>query len=124
MAKERIDNVTAGFMGAVSGLFDLVGGLINFIPVVGQIGSTLIMIFGFLVMGFWLVLKGVKLVSGKTATTGFVSVVIEAIPILNALPALTFFVVRTILMVKSEDKLSALTKLPVAPKFKKMPLGK
>ncbi|MFA6898460.1 MAG: hypothetical protein WC250_03600, partial [Candidatus Paceibacterota bacterium] len=45
---------------------------------------------------------------GKKAGTLAFSIIIEAVPILNVLPALTFFVVRTIIMVKSEDKVNAL----------------
>ena len=113
LKKERIDNTTAFFMTAVALiLFDAPGGLINLIPVAGQILSDLISLLGFMTMCVWFVLRGVKFFSGenanKTVATGAVSLIIEAVPGLNALPALTFFVVRTILMVKSEDRVNAL----------------
>lgn len=113
---ERIDNTTAFLMVAVSATFDLTaGGATVLVVIDGGLTSGLISISGFLIMGFWLVLKGAKFLSGdniqKKSATFFVSLIIEAIPAINALPALTLFVVRTILMVKSEDKIKKLKAL-------------
>ena len=101
---ERIDKTTGIIMVAVALLFDAANAGINLIPILGQILGVLVSIVAYCTFGFWFIKRGVGFANPKRAAAFFGSGLIEAIPILNILPAVTIGVVLTVLMVQLEDK--------------------
>lgn len=84
--------------------------LFNLIPIVGFILSALfswlVTIFSTVIFGLWFFLCGVSYTDRKAATKLLIilsSVVVELIPIIDALPAITFGVVALIIVSRIED---------------------
>lgn len=105
----KINNITAMFMIFTALLFDLMIGLFSLfhvIPFVGTVIATsftfIISLFALLTLGFWFLLKGVKILSPKRAITMSAGFVIGVIPIVNILPNWTLATVITILTTKTK----------------------
>ena len=112
MKKERIDNTTAIFMLVVAGIFDGVAFAINLIPVIGQVAGSFLSVSGYMIMAFWLTLRGAKLITPKVGATAILVAIFETFPLTNFLPGLLVFTGRAIFVVKSEDKLGKLANPP------------
>ncbi|MBU6323651.1 MAG: hypothetical protein KGI41_03315 [Patescibacteria group bacterium] len=122
--RERISLVTAGFMTGIALLLDAFQAIVSIAMGVtaaatAGVGATVGVPIMFLTdwmvdmvagVGFWVwfLLCDVNL-NGKNAgaiiTNTVLSAVIEAVPLLDVLPGITFGVVRTILLVRAEDAL-------------------
>jgi len=103
----KIGKVTAIFMLIVAIFFDVLVFRINFIPVLGQVLSIGITVFAYAIFLFWFILKGVKLMSGKKIAAMGGGFLVEIIPIVNMLPAVTFSVAMTILLDRKELRSAA-----------------
>lgn len=97
-----LNNITIVFMVSVALFYDAVQGIINLIPILGQILSGLISMFAFLTFYLWFKLKGLNFVTPKRAAYLGGGLLIELIPILNILPAWTLAV--TLLALDSKTK--------------------
>jgi hypothetical protein len=117
--ESRISKSTSGLMIAVAVLFDVANGLINLVPIAGQILSDFVTIVAYGTFWLWFTILGISMIDPKKALRFFGTGGIEMIPVINALPALTLGVFLTISMVKLEDKGIALPTpakaLPHAP---------
>lgn len=90
--EQEIKKVTAAFMIIVALIFDGVQALVNLIPVIGQVLSFFISIFSFLTFYVWFKMNGVSFSKPKKVLRFWGGAFVEAIPILNVLPALTLSV--------------------------------
>ncbi|HYD93029.1 MAG TPA: hypothetical protein VEB18_01055 [Candidatus Paceibacterota bacterium] len=110
----RISNIEGGTMIGVAFLFDafqLVFGLLVFIPIIGLIPSIifplLMSIISFCTFGVWFATKRVNYFTGKQAAMKllaiFAALVIDLVPFLNSLPAITAGVVLMIVATRIED---------------------
>ncbi len=103
-SEPKIDKITGAMMIAVAVLFDIANAGINLIPVLGQILAVLISIVGYCTFTLWFWQRGSGVVNPKRTATFFGSGIIEAIPVLNILPAITLGVFLTVSMVQLEDR--------------------
>jgi|GEM_PF-6589739 len=105
--RSRISFVTAFFLIATAVTFDLIGGLAAFVPGLG----TVVAVFAYILFFLWFALLGVQFMSGKKALqklgTMAVGFIVEALPFLGALPALTMSVILIVLITYAEDKKAA-----------------
>lgn len=92
----QLKDTTATLMIGTALFFDVLMGLINFIPFLGQILSSMVGIFAGLTFWLWFRMSGIKFTFKKSATLG-AGFAISLIPVLNMLPALTFAVTRVVL---------------------------
>lgn len=107
-----IPTITAVLMGAVMLLFDGVQAgtdLLHFIPFIGNfsatIATTLMDVWAFLTLYIWLKLHGVSFANPKRGLTMAGTLLVELIPVLNALPAWTASVVIIFLTTRAEELL-------------------
>jgi hypothetical protein len=111
---QRISVLTAVFMVAVAIGLDAAQDLalfLNALPVIGTamdiVVSWFIGALAAIVFGVWFALLRVSYFTGKKAATKmlimFSSVVVELIPFVDALPAITFGVVALIIQTRIED---------------------
>lgn len=134
--RERISWTTGGFMIGVALMFDAfqaIGSIIMGVAIAATVGAgapvgiPIMMIFDWMVattagIGFWIwfLLLGVN-IRGKRAgallTNAAISAVIEAVPLLDLLPAITFGVARTIFLVRAEDALHNAGTVSALPKL-------
>ena len=109
-------------MIAVAVIYDLVQialtWLLGWIGV-GFIGSWLMTIWAGMTFGLWFTLKGASIISGKRAAALGIGAIIEAIPLLNALPGWTVSVIISLSVTRAEDFLAG-SALPIAPLAKKV----
>jgi hypothetical protein len=109
--KHRVGNVAMMLMLMASILLDGVQILLQFIPIIGQIISLLLGVLAAVFFALWFMLLGVNYFSGKKAgvklAAVFSSVIVEIIPIVDALPAISFGVLAVIMASRSEDKRNA-----------------
>jgi hypothetical protein len=117
--KHRVGNVAMTLMLITSILFDGVQILLQFIPIIGQVISLLLGVFAAAFYAIWFMLLGVPYFKGKKAgvklAAAFSSVIVEIIPIVDALPGITFGVLAVILASRSEDKKQAREKSAPLP---------
>lgn len=73
------------------------------LPSVGSIIAFLSSMLAYFIFGIVFVSKRVSLMTPKTAKRFFGTALIEMIPIVNYLPGLSFFVLRTVAVVRKED---------------------
>lgn len=103
----RVSNTTAGFIIAVALLCDGAQFLLNFIPAIGQMLSWLITFSALAVFALWFALLGISYFSGKKASSKVLSLlsatVVEMVPIINAVPAITMGVIGVIVASRAED---------------------
>ncbi len=113
--KQRINTMVATSMVAVALCLDGLQTLmffLNGIPAVGTVidfvVSTFISFTAAAIFGIWFALLGVKYFSGKNAAKKTLivmsSFIVELIPLIDALPAITFGVVAVIVQTYAEDK--------------------
>lgn len=105
--RQRISSIIATLMIGTAVVFDLVQFLLNFIPFVGWIATSLISVFAWLTFFTWFKLNGVSFLSGKTTVLKIASIfgvsILEIFPILNDLPAWIAYIVIMIFIVRAED---------------------
>lgn len=105
--RQRISSIQGIFMLAVAGIIDGVQFLLNFIPFVGWIATSLISVFAWLTFFTWFKLNGVGFLSGKTTVLKIASIfgvsILEIFPIINDFPAWIVYIVIMIFIVKAED---------------------
>jgi hypothetical protein len=111
MQETRISGITAFFLISTAVLFDAAQFLVAFIPFVDIVLDWLLGAFAACVFGVWFLVLGVNYFQGKKALakiiTMFSSVVIELVPIVDALPAITLGVVTLIFLTWAEDRENA-----------------
>ena len=104
--KQRIHVVIAFAMVATALLIDIVQILFEWLPAVGPIIGWFFAAFGFIVFGIWFMLVGVNYLDRNGAVKVMVSLascVVELIPFVDMIPALTLGVLSLILITRAED---------------------
>lgn len=101
----KINPSTKWFMVGVAVFFDTLNALIQLIPVAGQIMAVCLGIFAELLFWFWFTINGVTF-NTKKALRFFGTNILEWIPLVNALPALTTSVILTLHQVKKDDEIA------------------
>lgn len=115
LQKERIGIATAIAMVGTALVLDGLQALLfflNVLPAIGQVldvvGSWFISFLAVIIFGLWFALCRVNYFTGKKAGMKLLimlsTVVVELIPILDAIPAITFGVVALIIQTRIEDK--------------------
>lgn len=106
----RIGTTTAAVMIFFAVLLDaiqFIATFLNIIPGLGVAVNWFIAIFAAIAFGLWFTLSGINYFSGKQAARktliAFSSVIIELLPIIDALPAITSGVVLMIVVSRIED---------------------
>ncbi|GMU74074.1 MAG: hypothetical protein AMXMBFR44_2730 [Candidatus Campbellbacteria bacterium] len=94
--KPRISKTSAVLMVATAIILDLV----SIIPAVGQ---ALADVGSFVIFLLWFLILGVPLVTPKKLLTTGLAYVIEVIPAISALPAITAGVIIMIVLTRAED---------------------
>lgn len=95
--ESKISNTTGALMVATAGILDL----ISIIPVVGQ---ALASVGSFVIFLIWFLILGLPLVTPKKLLTTLSAYVIEIIPAISALPAITVGVILMIVLTRAEEK--------------------
>ncbi len=90
-------------MLGVAVFFDTLNALIQLIPIAGQIIAVYLGIFAQLLFWFWFTINGVTFNTAKSFRFFGINI-LELIPLLNALPALTASVIITLQQVKKDDE--------------------
>lgn len=115
--EQEIKKVTAAFMIMVALIFDAIQALINLIPIIGQVLSFFVSVFSFLTFYVWFKMNNVSFSNSKRALKFGGGMILEAIPVLNALPALTL----SVFMIISETRMKkALSQIPGGDKVAKV----
>ncbi len=70
-------------------LFDAVQFIVSFLPILGQIISILINIFAQMTFALWFKIRGVSYFEARRGIRTLLGFVVEIIPIIGMLPALT-----------------------------------
>jgi hypothetical protein len=104
--RRKISNVNAFFIIAVAVICDCLQFLLT-LGVISSIFNVLITIIAWVIFGVWFFILGINYFKGKKALSKVVSVfgslVIELIPILDALPTLTLGVIGIIVSSRKEE---------------------
>lgn len=98
----QLSNIDTMLMTGTALFFDLLQWLLNFVAL-----HWVVTIFAYMTFFLWFYMKGIKIFTPKklaVATGGFV---VEAIPIISALPTITAMVVATIINTKGQKILSS-----------------
>jgi hypothetical protein len=107
--RKRIGNTQGALMVGVAATIDGVQFLLNFIPILGWILTSLISIFAWLTFFVWFMFNDVSYLKGKAVVLKvaliFCVPIVEVISILNDLPAWTAYIIIMLLIVKAEDVL-------------------
>jgi hypothetical protein len=101
----RIGGVTAGLMIGTAIAFDAVQGLLT-LTVVGSLLSFLVTIVAGIIFALWFMFNGVSIFGQNAAKKALISLssfVVELVPLIDALPAITFGVVALIAQARTED---------------------
>lgn len=93
--KSKIDNTTASLMIGTALFFDV----LSVIPIVNFFSSF----FAFMTFSVWFMIKGVGLINPKKLATPVISVIIELIPAVSAIPSITLTILVTISIIKKEE---------------------
>lgn len=112
--KQRISVVTAICMVALAVIFDGIQDILLFINVLPVIGQVIDVVFSWFIsflaavsFGVWFALLRVNYFSGRKSgqklLVMFSSIIVELIPYIDALPAITFGVVSLIIITRIED---------------------
>lgn len=112
--KRKIGNVTAAFMIGAAILFDALQFLVTFLHLIPAVGNAaavalawFITVLATATFGVWFALVGVNYFTGKGAGKRFLIVlsatVVELVPIIDAVPAITLGVVFLILQTRLEE---------------------
>jgi hypothetical protein len=104
----RVSSQTRGLMLAFAGLVDGAQVMLVLIPGIGIVLNFILGIFAVMVLGVWFFLLGVSYFGGSKAGTKIISmlaaVVIEAVPLIDALPATVIGVACIISASRKEDE--------------------
>jgi len=95
-SNSKIDNTTASLMVATAVFFDV----LSIVPVLNWFSTF----FAFMTFGVWFMIKGVGLISPKKIAAPIISVIIELIPAISAIPSITLMIIVTISVIKAEEK--------------------
>lgn len=102
----RISTTTAFFMIVVAVLLDLIQFVFTLF-VITSLLSELVTFFALCVFGVWFAILGVNYFSGKKVglklASVFTSAIVELVPLIDGLPAITAGVVGIIVSVRKED---------------------
>lgn len=102
-ANSKINKSTAVMMVCVAGFIDLIQFLLNFIPLVGWVIIWIINAIVWLTFYIWFRARGINF-NSKKSTNLAGAFVLEFIPIVDALPAWTFAVIRIIALTWAEER--------------------
>ncbi|TAL48821.1 hypothetical protein EPN83_03460 [Patescibacteria group bacterium] len=102
MERKEISNGTMWLMVSVALLYDVVGGGIQLLPIVGQMVYWIIWIFAFLTFYLWFKIYGRSFLSPKRTLAMGAGAIIEIIPVLSILPGWTVAVIFLIGIEKAE----------------------
>ena len=94
----RISSTQASLLVGTAVIFDL----ISFIPAIGQ---ALSLVGSVVVFSIWFLILRVPLVSPKKLVTWATAGLVEAIPLISALPGITTGVILMIAITRTEDRL-------------------
>lgn len=115
--KRHISKPVAGIMVTAAVIIDCAQFAINLVPVLGQFFGLMLSFIGFVSFLVWFALLGVNFFTGRKAglkmMAGFGATIVELVPLVQALPALTMGVAVTIIaswLEDAEDKEAALKK--------------
>lgn len=112
--KARVGNLSAGFIVGLAIIFDLIQILVSFLHVIPFVGNAIavvvawfVAVVALLIFGLWFWWLGVNYFTGKRAGLKLLAVfgtfVIELVPLVDALPAITAGVVLVIIASRVED---------------------
>lgn len=102
--KQRIDWIAAILMIWLALFYDGIQFLLNFIPVVGNLLSAILIgLWAWLSFYIWFKIKGVNFSKPTRSITLFGAGITEMVPLLNVLPAWTLAVLILIATTKAED---------------------
>ncbi|MDP3996566.1 MAG: hypothetical protein Q8P86_02640 [bacterium] len=104
--KKIIPFVVSAPLLTLAAIFDVVNGLINLIPAVGQTISVTVTVIAYMIFGLIFSLMGVRIMTKKRAARFFGPMFIEMIPIINVLPGIFLSVLLTILIQNFESKIA------------------
>ena len=107
--------VAGGLVGAGISLVPVVGTILAVTAtkigiVLSELASSAFMLIGYATLYLWFHLRGVPIFSGnkmqKKAVVGFLSLLVDFIPLIKMLPGLTVWTTTTVYITRSEDKAS------------------
>lgn len=102
--RKRVDVVTAGLMIITALIFDALQFILDFIPLLGWVISSLVGVFAWLTFFTWTAIRGWKISSvQKKFVNDVILPFVDLVPIVNALPMQTIKIVRLILLIRAED---------------------
>jgi hypothetical protein len=105
--KQRISVVTGIFMIAIAFIIDAAQFLVVFIPGVDVVLDFFLGILAIMIFGVWFFLLGVNYFSGSKSGTKLATMlttaIIEAVPLVDALPGLTLGISTLIWATRKED---------------------
>jgi len=111
MPRKRIGALTAGLLFGIAGLLDIIQFFVTFIPFVDVILDWFIAVIGLITFGIWFAMLDVNYFQGKKAAGKIAAVfgtaIVEMVPILDALPAITLGVLTVVFLTWNEDKAEA-----------------
>jgi hypothetical protein len=106
-ATRKISNITAFFMIIVALLFDLLQFLLTIMVITAPL-SILVTFFALCIFGVWFAVLGVNYFSGRKVAlktlSAIGSVIVEMVPLIDGLPAITAGVAGVILGTRLENK--------------------
>lgn len=106
-SKKRVGTIAAFFMLATAITFDALQFFLTFIPFLGVVINIFITVLAAMIFWLWFLLLGVSYFSGKkmglklAAAMG--GLIVELVPIIDALPAITVGVTVVIIATRLED---------------------
>jgi hypothetical protein len=115
MTKKPITKWTFAGWLTIAILMDLVQIILDFLAV-GVIANTILTIFGYIVFLPWFWLHGIRF-QGKTAKTLGLGTLLEFIPVINALPAWSFMIIRVYLNSKTPPVITNVIAAEADPKL-------
>ena len=106
---EETAAAVAGVVGGLAGVVLTFLGVGVFVGIaMAYVLSVLLTMIGYATLWLWLLMRGVPILSGKKMGdkfgTFFVSLIFESLPFLNALPGLSFWTIRMIVISRKEDR--------------------
>ncbi|MBI2100643.1 MAG: hypothetical protein HYT47_01320 [Candidatus Vogelbacteria bacterium] len=106
----RIPVWESSLMIAVAVIYDLVQIALTWLLGwlgLGFIGAWLMTLWAGLTFGLWFTLKGASIMNGRRAASFGLGAIIEAIPLLNALPGWTVSTIISLSVTRAEDILTS-----------------
>lgn len=100
----HMTKTTFFLMFGVAAFVDIIGILLTLVGI-GLVADSIVNPIAYFGFWLWCAMKGIKLLAKKNIKAVAVTFVLELIPVINLLPAMTFMIVRTYIN----------NKMPVAP---------